>query len=88
MFLFNKSIFPLLEEYFKTFLDNSDDLESAECLISTFVDDMIKDGTITLNYVSTNSKWYGITFREDLPMVKDGIEKMIEAGEYKKNLWG
>ena len=88
MFLFNKSVFPLLEVYFKKFLETTGDLSKDESLISTFVDDMIKEGVIDLKYVSTNSKWYGITFREDLDEVKEGILKLIQDDVYQNDLWG
>ena len=88
MFLFNKSIFEELEYYFNEFFKSSNDLLKDECLISTFVDDGIKEEKINLVYEATDAKWYGITYKEDLPQLKEGIKTLIKTHEYNENLWG
>lgn len=88
IFLFNKSIFELLEKSFNDFLVDDGDIKTKEYVISTLVDEKIKTNEIKIRYVSTNAKWYGITYREDLPLLKKGINELINLGEYKDNLWG
>jgi hypothetical protein len=34
-----------------------------------------------------SSKWFGITYRSDLPAAKEALSKLIESGEYPKELW-
>lgn len=88
MFLFNKSIFDLLDKIFKDFFDNLSDPLKDECLISTVIDNEIKRGNVKLEYVLTDAKWYGITYKEDLNCLKDGIVSLVNSGEYDRNLWG
>lgn len=88
MFLFNTSIFGELESYFNNFFRTSKDLLKDECLISAFVDEVIKNEKIQMTYKATNSKWYGITYKEDLPSLKDGINGLINLDEYNEDLWG
>jgi len=87
MFLFNKSIFSLLDKIFNSFFDNLKDELKGECLISTVIDEEINKGSVVLKYVDTNAKWYGITYKEDLESLKNGINELINSGEYNKNLW-
>ena len=87
MFLFNKSIFSLLDKIFNNFFKNLKDELKGECLISSVIDDEIKKGNVVLEYVDTNAKWYGITYKEDLYSLKSGINELINSGEYKENLW-
>jgi len=87
MFLFNKSIFSLLDKIFNSFFDNLKDELKSECLISTVIDEEINKGSVVLKYVDTNAKWYGITYKEDLESLKNGINELINSGEYNKNLW-
>ena len=87
MFLFNNSIFDLLEKVFNKFFENLKDDLKGECLISSVIDDEINKGNVILEYVGTNAKWYGITYKEDLEGLKNGINSLIECGEYNINLW-
>lgn len=87
MFLFNKSIFPLLDNIFNKFFNNLKDELKSECLISTVIDEEINSGKVVLEFVDTNAKWYGITYKEDLVSLKDGINELISSGEYNIDLW-
>ena len=37
--------------------------------------------------LSSNSKWYGITYNEDCVYVKDNIKKIVDDGKYQKELF-
>lgn len=88
MFLFNMSVFPLLERIFNNFFASLREPLKDECLISTVIDNEISKGNVKLSYVLTDAKWYGITYKEDLSSLKDGINSLINSGEYNKDLWG
>ena len=51
------------------------------------VDTLIREGKATVTVLSSDDKWYGVTYQEDKPMVKEGIRKLIEAGKYPVPLW-
>ena len=86
MFGFTPKIFEYLENKFDYFLKNSDLLKS-EYLIPTVVDELIKENKVGVDVLSTNAKWYGVTYKEDKALLCDEINKMIENKEYPKNLW-
>jgi len=37
--------------------------------------------------IPTSAIWFGVTYKEDAPSVRESIEKLLEAGEYPKGLW-
>ena len=87
MLLFTPKIFDYLENDFVSFLNNIKDKEKDEFLIPEVVDLHIKSGDITVKVIETDSVWYGVTYKEDKDSVKNAINKLINNGEYSKNLW-
>ena len=89
MWGFMNSIFKITEEGFKNFLQN--DLKSnplkAEYYIPLVVSNLINNGEGKVKVMKSKDKWYGVTYQEDKVLVKEAIEKMINEGKYKKNLW-
>jgi len=87
MLLFTPKIFEYLEKDFETFLKNINDVEKDEFLIPEVISNHIKNGDVTVDVIETDSKWYGVTYKEDKESVKDAISDLINAGEYNLNLW-
>lgn len=85
-FIFYPSIFKYLERDLKLFLDNSD-LSSKEFFLPDVVDKVIKNNEGSVSVLSTTATWYGVTYREDLDVVKSAIYKLIDEGQYKSSLW-
>ena len=48
---------------------------------------MIKDGAADVAVLPTESRWFGVTYREDKPVVTDAIAKLVAAGEYPAKLF-
>ena len=48
---------------------------------------MIKDGTADAKVLPTESSWFGVTYREDKPIVVEAIKKLVDAGEYPAKLF-
>ena len=42
----------------------------------------LAEGTVTVRAIPTKDKWYGITYREDLPVIKEAMAKYIAEGLY------
>lgn len=88
MFGFQKEIMDDLEEYFLDFLNtNSDSLDTAESLLSEFLEIYLKEKKINLKYCTSNGLWLGMTYKEDLEEVKEKIKQLKELGEYPISLW-
>lgn len=78
-----------VEERFPTFLQETvkENPLKSEFYIPVTVDTLIREGKATVTVLSSDDKWYGVTYQEDKPMVKEGIRKLIEAGKYPVPLW-
>ncbi len=87
LFGFTPDFFAYSAEYFKTFLaENSSNLK-AEFYIPTMVNKLVGEGTSKLKVLRSDAQWFGVTYKEDKPMLMANIEKLIEKGVYPRNLW-
>jgi hypothetical protein len=37
--------------------------------------------------IPTSAKWFGVTYKEDAPVVSREVKRLVEKGEYPSNLW-
>lgn len=85
---FPKEFMEHIKEEFRPFLEkNKNDLSSVEYLLPEVLTKQIITNTASVEVVETDSKWYGMTYKEDKKDVEDAIKSMIEEGIYKNNLW-
>ncbi|MFQ3670189.1 MAG: sugar phosphate nucleotidyltransferase [Verrucomicrobiia bacterium] len=83
---FGPDIFPALETSLLDFLStHSADLK-AECLIPTTVNHLVASSTIDLQVIPTTASWFGMTYKEDVPLVKASIAQLVAQGEYPSAL--
>lgn len=88
MFMFTPKIFELLESGFIEFYNkNVNNLLKCEYLIPEVVCNNIKKDKITFKAFKTTSKWMGVTYKEDKEVVVEGINSLVESGEYPDKLW-
>ncbi len=88
MFAFTSDIMDYLEAGYKKFFDdNKNNLKSCEYLIPTVVSDLIGEGKVTCDVLSTTSVWYGVTYKEDKDFVVSSLKKLVDNGEYPKGIW-
>lgn len=88
MFMFTPKIFELLESDFLEFYKNNvNNLLKCEYLIPEVVCNNIKKDKITFKAFKTTSKWMGVTYKEDKEVVVEGINSLVESGEYPDKLW-
>ena len=86
--LFSTSLFKILEDKILEFLEaNKDNLNDCEFLIPIVLNELLEEKTVKVNVLETNATWYGVTYKEDKEMVVNAINKLIEEGQYNKNLW-
>lgn len=63
------------------------EVEKSEFLIPTEVDILIKNGSAKVKVLHTNAKWFGVTYKEDKPVVVDSIQKLVDDGLYPEKLF-
>jgi dTDP-glucose pyrophosphorylase len=84
---FTPSLFPHLREHFAEFLEQNHGNPKAEFFIPTVVDRLISEDKATVEVLPTRSAWYGITYKEDKPLLINGIRELIQQGEYPQKLF-
>ena len=87
MWGFRPFIFDHLKEMFINFINkNGEDLNS-EFLITTVINNLIQTQSEKVFALNSNSNWFGITHKEDIPFVGSEIQKIVDNGEYPKVLF-
>ena len=77
-----------LRERFADFLDlNADNMLKCEYFLPFVVDDLLKEGKVKVKVLSTKEKWYGVTYKEDKPMVMAALRQKVKDGVYPERLW-
>ena len=84
---FLPEIYACMEEYFDAFLRNiaPDDIK-AECLLPIMVDDLMRQGALSVRVLSTGATWFGITYPQDKPYVHEELKKLHDQGVYPSSL--
>ena len=81
LFGFTPDFFEQLQKGYDDFMQNADILKD-EYLIPIYVGELLKKDEISVKVFSNKDKWYGVTYREDLPEVKAALTQMVRDGLY------
>lgn len=80
---FNTDIFEYIEDGFKNFLKEKINEPKSEYYLPSVVSELIEKGEKQVQMLVAEDKWYGVTYKEDKPMVVNAIAKMIENDLYE-----
>lgn len=86
MFGFTPALFPLLEEKFLGFLRNSAADPKSEFYIPRVVGELVREGMVRVKVLPSSASWFGITYREDKPLVAAKIRDLVAEKDYPGNL--
>ena len=87
-FGFHPTVFEYLRDGFIDFIKNHGTDPKAEYFIPLLVNQLVNLGKVNMQVLKADEKWYGVTYREDKPMVEKAFAQLVEGGKYPKNLWG
>lgn len=87
LFAFNIDLMKHLEEKFPKWLKVHGQELKSEFLIPTVVNELVHEGKATLKLLSTDSKWFGVTYKEDKPGVVKALKELVNQGVYKEGLY-
>lgn len=59
-----------------------------EYFLPLVVTELIEESKAKICVLQSTDRWFGVTYREDKPLVVDAIARKTEAGEYPESLWG
>ena len=89
MWGFGASILQELKDRFAAFLDENLEKNPLKCeyFLPFVVDELLKEKKATVKVLKSMDKWYGVTYKEDKPVVVAAIQKLKDEGLYPQKLW-
>jgi NDP-sugar pyrophosphorylase family protein len=84
---FTPAVFKQSEPMFKEFVEANKDNPKSEFFIPLVADQLIKNGQASFEVIPTDAKWFGVTYKEDKPIVQKSISELVNNGTYPSNLW-
>lgn len=84
---FTPEVFKLSEELFREFAETHQQDPKSEFFIPIIVETLLNSEMADFKVVPTDSKWFGVTYKEDKPIVQASIDQLIQEGVYPANLW-
>ena len=83
------SILHELKARFPEFLNKNlrENPMKCEYFLPFVVDELLQEKRATVKVLKSEDKWYGVTYKEDKPMVMDAVQKMKDQGLYPQKLW-
>lgn len=84
MWGFSRSILDEIEKGFPAFLEKGlkENPMKCEYYLPGVVSDLLGEDRATVAVLKSADKWYGVTYKEDKPVVMEAIRKMEEEGLY------
>ena len=58
-----------------------------EYFLPSVVSELVAEGKARVKVLHSPDKWYGVTYKEDKPVVVAAINEKIDAGVYPDKLW-
>ncbi len=88
-FGFQPGILKELADRFPAFLDKglAQNPKKCEYLLPRTVGEVLDEGKASMRVLSSADSWFGMTYAEDMPVVKAAIQQMKDAGKYPAQLW-
>ena len=80
-------IFTELEARFPAFLKANIEDDKAEFFIPTVINNLIQEGLARVKILPTTDSWFGVTYQQDKPRLKQEIQNKVNAGLYPEKLW-
>lgn len=83
---FTPTLFSHLEKGFAEFLRRAGQNAEAEYFIPFAVNELVKTGKARVKCIPTTEKWFGVTYPEDVPLVRSRIQALIRKGVYPEKI--
>jgi NDP-sugar pyrophosphorylase family protein len=84
---FHPSVFKYSSVLFQEFLKERGTEEKSEFFIPLVADRFMNETDGKVEVIPTSAIWFGVTYKEDAPAVKEAIGTLLNTGEYPAGLW-
>jgi dTDP-glucose pyrophosphorylase len=86
-FCFHQSILAICEAEFDAFLTKESTNLKAEFFLTNIGDYLIKNKVATVQVLPTSALWFGVTYKEDAPVVAQKVNDLVAKKVYPVALW-
>jgi len=84
---FTPEYFRQTGDLFRKFLAGNIQDPKSEFYIPLAVDSLIKQKKARIKVLRSHDQWFGVTYKEDKPLVINKIKQLIQQGFYPEKLW-
>lgn len=79
-----------IEKGFAAFLEKGLKENPLKCeyFLPSVVSSLLQEDRAAVAVLTTADKWYGVTYKEDKPVVEQAVCALKQSGLYPQNLWG
>lgn len=90
MWCFPRAMAAYLQELLPAFLDRAlkENVEKSEFFLPQAVDTLIRQGRARVRVYESTERWYGVTYKQDRPMVEQALKALVRDKVYPETLWG
>ena len=85
--LCKSNFFKHLNEYIKEEIENLDDIEKSEIYLPFAAQKLLSENIINIDVVDSDSKWFGVTYKEDKDNSVKKLASYTKEGIYPTPLW-
>ena len=89
MWGFSADILEELKKRFAVFMEETLEKNPLKCefFLPFVVDELLEEKKATVKVLKSADKWYGVTYKEDKPMVMAAVQNLKDQGLYPQKLW-
>lgn len=89
MWGFSRSILDEIKKGFPAFLEKGLESNPMKCeyYLPAVVSDLLAKDMASVTVLKSMDKWYGVTYKEDKPVVVQAIQNMKDQGLYPQKIW-
>lgn len=84
---FTPAAYAWYEKYFKEFITANGQALKSEFYMPFVVNKLVESGSYEVKVLRSGEKWFGVTYKEDRPLVVESIRQLIAEGQYPESLW-
>ena len=84
---FHPDLFSTTQQLLLDFVQANSTNIKAEFFIPIIAEDFMENRYGHISVIPTSSQWFGVTYKEDAPIVKACVDKLVADGVYPASLW-
>ncbi len=84
---FTPAVLPAFYDKFVTFMEERANELKSEYFIPFGINLLIQEGLLHVKVLESTAKWFGVTYKEDKPVVIEKFKELAQQGVYPSTIW-